>query len=156
MPHVIDLGGGRTIREIPMSVASLGKGTLPMAGGGYLRLYPLAMTHAFIRRQNREGKPAMVYFHPWEIDTEQPRRAAGLKESFQHYVNLESTAWKLDRLLDAHAFGPVRDVLASPSVAAMLAQDPVPLRAAFPDPEIAGAGIRVPLIPLPAGGLLTA
>ncbi len=158
MPHLIDLGGGRTIKEIPMSVAAIGGRTLPIAGGGYLRLYPLAMTEGFIRHRNRRGEPAMVYLHPWEIDTQQPRVAAGALESFQHYVGLKGAAGKLNRLLDAHPFGPVKEVLESPAMAAMLARAPVappaPLPVAVPARVHAGV-TRMPASAMPsAQGLL--
>ena len=105
-----------------MSVAAIGGRTLPIAGGGYLRLYPLAMTEGFIRHRNRRGEPAMVYLHPWEIDMQQPRVAAGALESFQHYVGLKGAAGKLNRLLDAHPFGSVKEILESPAMAARLSQ----------------------------------
>jgi polysaccharide deacetylase family protein (PEP-CTERM system associated) len=158
MPHVIDLGGGRTIKEIPMSVAAIGGRSLPIAGGGYLRLYPHAATDLFIRRENRLGRPAMVYFHPWELDTEQQRVSAGLLESFQHYVNLDTTAWKLDRLLDRHAFGSIQDVLKTPALQAMLAQAPVGGRFARPVATVPGAEVVRPALPLLSSpeGLLAA
>lgn len=140
-----------------MSVAEIGGRALPIAGGGYLRLYPLAMTDRYIRRRNRQGEPAMVYFHPWEIDTEQPRVAAGALESFQHYVGLNGAAWKLDRLLGAHAFGPVKEVLESPAMAAMLARCPVAVPAtasapsALPAPDQSHAGVsRLPAAMAPS------
>ena len=74
-----------------------------MAGGGYLRLYPHAVTDSYIRQQNRLGRPAMLYFHPWELDTEQPRIPVGMLPGFQHYVNLSGTEGKLDRLLGAQS-----------------------------------------------------
>jgi polysaccharide deacetylase family protein (PEP-CTERM system associated) len=147
MPHVIDLGEGRSIREIPMSVAEVGGRALPMAGGGYLRLYPHAVTDGFIRRQNRLGRPAMLYFHPWELDTEQPRIQVGALPTFQHYVNLSGTEGKLDRLLGAHRFGPVKGILESKAMDAMLGRDPVTLhslapRGLAPVPQASRAGIR--------------
>jgi polysaccharide deacetylase family protein (PEP-CTERM system associated) len=126
MPHVVDLGGGASIREIPLSVADVGGKALPISGGGYLRLYPHAVTDLFIGRQNAQGKPAMLYLHPWEVDTEQKRVAAtGMLESFQHYVNLDTTEWKLDRLLRKHRFTSIKDNLESQAVQAMLARNPV-------------------------------
>lgn len=155
MPHLIDLGGGRTIREVPMSVARIAGRTVPMAGGGYLRLYPLAMTDRFIRMRNRQGMPAMVYVHPWEIDTLQPRMAAGALESFQHYVGLKGAERKLDRLLGGHAFGPVNEILASPAMAALLGRDAVPMPALLPAPARADVGaFRAPASMMPAQGLL--
>jgi polysaccharide deacetylase family protein (PEP-CTERM system associated) len=134
MPHLIDLGEGRSIKEIPMSVASFGGKTLPMAGGGYLRLYPHAVTDSYIRQQNRSGRPAMLYFHPWELDTEQPRIPVGMLPGFQHYVNLSGTEGKLDRLLSAHRFGSAKGILSSGAMQAMLESGPVALKAMAPAP----------------------
>ncbi len=132
LPHVIDLGGGSSIREVPLSVADVGGRTLPISGGGYLRLYPHAVTDLYIGRQNAQGRPAMLYLHPWEVDTEQKRVSAGLLESFQHYVNLDTTEWKLDRLLRKHRFDSIRSNLESGPVQAMLARNPVSARFARP------------------------
>ncbi|MDQ3001110.1 MAG: sugar transferase [Fibrobacterota bacterium] len=132
MPHIIDLGGGKSIKEVPMSVADIVGKTLPIAGGGYLRLYPHAFTDMFIRSQNKQGRPAMLYFHPWELDVKQKRIAAGALESFQHYVNLDTTEWKLDKLLGNHAFTSVKENLESESIRAMLARNPVSAR--YPRP----------------------
>ncbi len=141
MPHVIDLGAGRRIKEVPMSVASFGGRALPMAGGGYLRLYPHAMTDLYIRSQNRQGRPAMLYFHPWELDTEQPRVTAGALKSFQHYVNLAGTEGKLDRLLTAHRFGPVKGILESTALEAILERGTVSLSSMAPSPVTAVAHV---------------
>ncbi|MDB5049156.1 MAG: polysaccharide deacetylase [Fibrobacteres bacterium] len=152
MPHVIDLGNGASIKEVPLSVADIGGKTLPISGGGYLRLYPHAVTDLYIRHQNRQGRPAMLYFHPWELDVEQKRIATGRLESFQHYVNLDTTEWKLDKLLQRHSFTSVKENLASGSIKAMLASHTVSARFARP------AAIH-PVRPMPVhstGGLLAA
>jgi hypothetical protein len=67
----------------------------------------------------------MVYFHPWELDTDPVKVKTGLLKSFQHYVNLDTTEWKLDRLLSRHAFTSMEDALKSDPVRAMLSKDPV-------------------------------
>ncbi|HKP95579.1 MAG TPA: XrtA system polysaccharide deacetylase [Fibrobacteria bacterium] len=130
LPHRIDLGGGASIKEIPLSVADIGGKALPISGGGYLRLYPHAVTDLYIRRQNRQGRPAMLYFHPWELDVDQQRIRTGMLESFQHYVNLDTTEWKLDKLLERHRFTSVKENLESGAVKAMLAGNPVDARLA--------------------------
>ncbi|MEO6094180.1 MAG: sugar transferase, partial [Fibrobacteria bacterium] len=125
LPHVIQLGAGATIREIPLSVADLGGKAVPISGGGYLRLYPHLVTDLYIGRQNAQGRPAMLYLHPWEVDTKQERVVTGRLESFQHYVNLDTTEWKLDRLLAKHNFGCIRENLETEAMQAMLAMNPV-------------------------------
>lgn len=86
--------------EIPITTARLWGRNLPAGGGGYFRLAPYALSRWAIRTINqREGRPANFYFHPWEIDPEQPRiRAAGLKTRFRHYLNLERMESRLSRL----------------------------------------------------------
>jgi polysaccharide deacetylase family protein (PEP-CTERM system associated) len=128
LPHTVHLAGGRSIVEVPMSTLNLGRKALPISGGGYLRLYPYAVTDLFIRRRNSQGLPAMVYFHPWELDADQDRVKTGLVKSFQHYVNLDTTEWKLDRLLGRHAFGAMADILSAGPVHEMLGRDPVRIR----------------------------
>jgi hypothetical protein len=61
----------------------------------------------------QEGRPLNVYIHPWEIDPEQPRIAAGFRSRFRHYQNLKSTARKLQRLLETFRLTTMSDVLAN-------------------------------------------
>ena len=86
---------------------------LPIAGGGYLRLLPVGIIRNGIKKINRiEKQPAVLYFHPWEIDPGQPRIKAGLKSSFRHYLNLHKTEGKLRCIFGDVEFAPMRDVLA--------------------------------------------
>jgi polysaccharide deacetylase family protein (PEP-CTERM system associated) len=98
----------------PSSLRMLGR-NLPASGGGYFRLLPYPLSRWSIRRINeRDGQACIFYFHPWEIDPEQPRiRQAGVKSRFRHYVNLERTASRLDRLLRDFRWGRVDEVFAS-------------------------------------------
>lgn len=132
MPHTVHLAGGASIKEVPMSTLNLGAKALPISGGGYLRLYPYAVTDLFIRRRNSQGLPAMVYFHPWELDSNQERIKAGLLKSFQHYVNLDTTEWKLARMLERHRFTSMAENLASEPIRSMLNRDPVHVHGARP------------------------
>lgn len=112
--HVVRSAGFAPLVEIPLSTARLLGCNLPVAGGGYLRLLPYALTRLGIQHINaREGQPAIMYFHPWEIDPEQPRLQAGWKSRFRHYTNLTHMETKLRRLLADFSFAPVRDVYAS-------------------------------------------
>ena len=99
--------GGKTICEIPLSTVRLAGRNLPVAGGGYLRLFPYSFTRWAIRRINREGIPAIVYFHPWEIDPGQPRPNVSRFRLWRHRVGLNGFARKLDRLLGDFEFGPM-------------------------------------------------
>ena len=99
--------------EFPPSTIRKAKISVGAAGGGYLRLFPYRFTRWAIRCINEtEGKPAMVYFHPWEIDPAQPRIAAPLKSRLRHYTNLGKMYGKLERLLHDFRFSTVTDVCA--------------------------------------------
>ena len=112
-PHVIARAGG-SIVEVPPSTVRVAGLTVPVAGGGYFRLYPYSWTRRAIARVNRaEGQPAIVYLHPWEFDPEQPAQQGTLLNRFRHYVNLDRTAPRLRRLLGDFAFGPMRDLVQS-------------------------------------------
>jgi polysaccharide deacetylase family protein (PEP-CTERM system associated) len=98
--------------EIPPSVYRFGSLNLPVAGGGYFRLYPLGLTERAIRRLNASGQPAVVYVHPWEFDPTQPKVAGvGLTATIRHRVGLGRNLAKLSRLLQDFVFGSASEVL---------------------------------------------
>ncbi len=76
--------------EIPVTTVCLFNRNIPAGGGGYFRLWPYAFSHWLLQRLNRlENRSAIFYFHPWEIDYEQPRQQGlNVKTRFRHYVNL--------------------------------------------------------------------
>lgn len=116
-PHRRSVGGGADLAEFPLSTVARGRWRLPVAGGGYFRLFPYAVTRRAVRYLNeRERQPAILYFHPWEIDPGQPRLPGGRLSRFRHTVNTGSTEPKLRRLLGDFSFGPVREVLAESGV----------------------------------------
>jgi len=95
--------------EIPISTAKLAGRRVPAGGGGYFRLMPYFLSWRLIDRVNRaEGRPCVFYFHPWEIDPEQPRIAdASLRARLRHYVNLASMEGRLERLLGAFSWSRI-------------------------------------------------
>jgi polysaccharide deacetylase family protein (PEP-CTERM system associated) len=97
------------IQEIPIATVELPNGHVaPIGGGGYLRLLPYRYTSAGIRRLNGiEKKPGCVYFHPWEIDPEQPRLASGLIARLRTYTGMGTMQRKIERLLSDFAFAPL-------------------------------------------------
>lgn len=97
----------------PSSLRMLGR-NLPASGGGYFRLLPYSVSRWSLRRINRlDGQPAIFYFHPWEVDPEQPRVAhAGAKSKFRHYLNLHRTEQRLARLLNDFRWQRVDQVFA--------------------------------------------
>jgi len=109
--HVVRRKAG-TLIELPASTTRVGKVNLPIAGGGYFRLLPYAWTRWGISRVNRrEQKPVVFYFHPWEIDPDQPRFAVGAASRLRHYTGLDRTPERLRRLMREFRFTSVAGVL---------------------------------------------
>lgn len=116
-PHRVAAGPGVEIGEFPLSTIAWLGWRFPVAGGGYFRLLPYAFTHRAVRHLNeREGQPAIVYLHPWEIDPAQPRLPVGWVTRFRHSVNTQTTESKIHHLLRDFRFAPVRDVLTEAGV----------------------------------------
>jgi polysaccharide deacetylase family protein (PEP-CTERM system associated) len=103
--------GTREMWEVPPTVARWSGVNVPVGGGGYLRLYPRALTEYLLAKVNREGRAFQIYIHPWEVDPEQPRLSGPMKSRFRHYVNLSSTLGKLDSLLTRFRFGTLSEVV---------------------------------------------
>jgi len=104
------------IQEFPLTTLRLsfmGRTlAVPIAGGGYLRLFPSWFMNWGLNHVNRnEGQPATLYFHPWEIDPGQPRVHASWKSRFRHYHNLDKTEDRLGRLFRHLNFAPMGAVL---------------------------------------------
>ena len=87
--------------EIPVTTIQLGEKKLPCGGGGYFRLLPYQVSRWAMRRvNNRDQQACIFYFHPWELDPEQPRQqGVGLKTRFRHYLNLGRMQNRLQHLL---------------------------------------------------------
>ena len=109
---------GAELVELPVTTAKLGKRTLAAGGGGFFRLLPYGFSRWAIRQVNEQaGRPAIIYFHPWEIDPDQPRVAnAPLRSRLRHYSNLSVMAAKLRRLTRDFAWTRV-DALADAEAA---------------------------------------
>lgn len=104
------------IWEIPMSVLQFGPLQFPIAGGGYLRLYPRWLTEHGIRSCNAAGRAAVVYVHPWEFDPGQPRVVgARWKTSLRHRVGLRKNLKKLAALLRSFQFGTAQEAISAAS-----------------------------------------
>ena len=109
---------GSDLVELPVTTAKLGQRTLAAGGGGFFRLLPYGFSRWAIRQVNDQaGRPAIIYFHPWEIDPDQPRVAdAPLRSRLRHYSNLSVMAAKLRRLTRDFAWTRV-DALADAEAA---------------------------------------
>lgn len=95
--------------EYPISTAFFFGRRVPVAGGGYFRIFPYWFTRMGLRKINQEEKkPFIFYLHPWEVDPDQPRvNNAGWKSRFRHYHNLDKTEGRLNQLLQDFHFGPI-------------------------------------------------
>jgi polysaccharide deacetylase family protein (PEP-CTERM system associated) len=116
-PYRLDTTNGGSLIEFPLSTLSVGGYRLPVAGGGYFRLYPYQLTRFALSSINRvEGQPFIFYLHPWEIDSAQPRNRAGWLSTFRHYTYLSQCEARLRRLLRAFRFAPVKEILPELSI----------------------------------------
>lgn len=116
----LNLPGGRSIVEVPLStVRILGK-DWPVGGGGYLRHLPYGITRWALRHIQKQ-RPAVVYMHPYEIDTEPRALDAGelsykeQKNAVRHHKmqlrNRNTVCQKVIKLLSEFQFGSIGQVL---------------------------------------------
>jgi polysaccharide deacetylase family protein (PEP-CTERM system associated) len=119
-PHRMKAPSGAELAEFPMSTVLVLGRRVPVAGGGYFRLFPYSLTRRAITRINvREGQPAMIYLHPWEIDPDQPRLPVGPLTRFRHLVNVSKTEARLGRILADFTCVPAAEVLAESGLLAI-------------------------------------
>lgn len=100
-PRFAFVTAGSGMLEVPVTTVQWGGRNWPCGGGGFFRLLPYPLFRRGLRRVNRNDRRAGVfYFHPWEIDPQQPRVAdVTLKNRVRHYLNLKRTAPRIERLL---------------------------------------------------------
>jgi polysaccharide deacetylase family protein (PEP-CTERM system associated) len=110
-PHRLTTDNGHELAEFPLSTLKLPGYTLPIAGGGYFRLFPYWFSRFGLGSINRQGKPFVFYLHPWEVDPSQPRLDVKWFSKFRHYNNLEVCEQRLSRLLDQFSFTTMSAVL---------------------------------------------
>jgi len=111
-PFEVDTPHG-SIREYPMTTFRFGSNAnLPVAGGGYLRLFPFFYTRFGVSRAAAEHVPVIAYIHPWEFDADQPRITGGsMKSRIRHYTNLAETKTRFTSLLRLVPFTSFREVM---------------------------------------------
>ena len=112
-PHIITSPNGRELIEYPLTVYKLMGQALPVAGGGYFRLYPYWLSQYFYRQINKANKSFVFYMHPWEIDPEQPRVKASWFSEFRHYNNLHKCEDRLTKLIKTFPFTTMEKSLRS-------------------------------------------
>lgn len=102
--------------EFPVTTVRLGGRNLPCGGGGWFRLVPYAAMRMALQRVNAVDRESVIfYFHPWEIDPDQPRQSGlDAKTRFRHYLNLRRMEARLNRLLQDFSWGRMDEVLYAP------------------------------------------
>ncbi|WP_223793351.1 XrtA system polysaccharide deacetylase [Marinobacter sp. F4216] len=115
-PYRIQAPNGGQLTEFPLSTCSIGSYRLPIAGGGYFRLFPYWLSRWGLGQINRLGEPFIFYLHPWEIDPGQPRLDVKAFSRFRHYNNLDRCYGRLEKLLGDFSFGPVSKVLSGSNI----------------------------------------
>jgi polysaccharide deacetylase family protein (PEP-CTERM system associated) len=107
-------GERHTLLELPPLTWRFFGLRLPLGGGGYFRLLPVALLERAIEQTIRDCQPpvAMLYFHPWEFDREQDRLPLGRLSQFRTYVGIPRSQSKLRTLLANHDFVRAVDVAA--------------------------------------------
>jgi len=104
-------GEAGSIWEVPPSTANIFGTRLPVAGGGYFRLFPYPILRQLLKRIERAGHPLVIYLHPWELDPDQPKMQGSSLSMFRHYVNLHKTEDRLRSLLGDFCFTSIREAL---------------------------------------------
>lgn len=112
LPHRMRTPLGQEIVEFPITVLTRGSIRIPVAGGGYFRLFPYSFTRWALSNVNSTRQPFVFYVHPWEIDTDQPRmNDAPLLSRFRHYLNIEKCANRLENVLSDFEFVTMHESL---------------------------------------------
>ena len=111
-PGFIKTPSGATLVEFPISTYKTSGATIPVAGGGYFRLFPYFFTRFCLGRVNKSGHEFLFYMHPWEIDVDQPR-IDGISRftKFRHYNNLDQFEPRMMKLLNDFKFTTMAAVL---------------------------------------------
>ena len=108
--HSIKTAAG-SIWEVPPSTCEWAGFKIPVAGGGYFRLFPYGLLKQLLRRIEAKGQPLVMYLHPWELDPDQPRMRGSFLAQFRHYLNLDKVHSRLTQLLSDFSFGPIHSLL---------------------------------------------
>lgn len=111
-PFMVRNGSGPALLEVPPLVYRLGSWNLPAAGGGYFRLLPLVLMQWALAQACRQGRPAILYFHPWEFDPQMPRMPLSVTGRIRTYTGLRRAQSRLECIMRRSSrWSPIGDVL---------------------------------------------
>ncbi|MFH1679121.1 MAG: XrtA system polysaccharide deacetylase [Candidatus Eisenbacteria bacterium] len=116
--------GAGSLVEFPLSTWRVGRWNLPVSGGGYLRLLPVGLIERGLRAVRREGRPVLLYVHPWELDEGQPRVPLPPLSRARHYGGIARSEDRLRRLIAGRRFAPLAEVIEGID----LPEHPLPVR----------------------------
>ncbi|NWF73528.1 MAG: DUF3473 domain-containing protein [Nitrospirae bacterium] len=108
--YQLETEAGRIWEVSPSTMNGCGL-QLPVAGGGYFRLFPYAASKMFLKSLEKQGAQLVMYLHPWELDPQQPRMDGPVLSRIRHYMNLDKTEQRLRLLLRDFNFAPIHDVV---------------------------------------------
>ena len=109
-PYVHKIGADKSIVEFPLTTNKILGKTMPIAGGGYFRIFPYWYFKSQFSKSVKDS-PGVFYLHPWEIDPEQPKVKASKLSTFRHYYHLNKTEVRLKDMLNSFEFTTMKDVL---------------------------------------------
>ena len=104
-------GEAGCIWEVPPSTTNILGTRVPVAGGGYFRIFPYPILRQLLKRIEKTGHPLVMYLHPWELDPDQPKMQGSCLSMFRHYINLHKTEDRLSSLLGDFCFTSIRGAL---------------------------------------------
>jgi polysaccharide deacetylase family protein (PEP-CTERM system associated) len=112
VPHLIHRQAGE-LAEFPLATTRFLNVSVPAAGGGYLRQFPLGVIQRAFREASQRRESATFYIHPWEIDPDQPRLAVSRLNRIRHYRGLDTALGRIERLLEEFRFEAISSHLSS-------------------------------------------
>jgi polysaccharide deacetylase family protein (PEP-CTERM system associated) len=112
VPHYL-FGDGFRILEVPVAVWSFGSGRIPVAGGGYFRLFPPSLIRAGLRSITSDGRPAIVYCHPYEFNPDELATHTDVSRQIRlaQGAGRSRFAKRMRSLLTTFSFGTLADTL---------------------------------------------
>ncbi len=104
---------GQQIYELPLMTRQIGKVNIPVGGGGYFRLFPLSLIANAIRKYEKQKQSAVLYFHPWEFDANQPAMPMPFISKLRHRIGLRRTRAKFKALISQFDFTSADEIIAN-------------------------------------------